>query len=225
VSLPPSARSDKLLPSFGRRRGRKFRAWKQQAWEALLPELQITPEEAAALRRPLWLEIGFGSGEHLAAQAAANSGVCILGCEPYVNGIGNLLMQLRESPLPNLRLFTDDARLLLDALPPGAVERVFILFPDPWPKARHHKRRLISPAFLAQLARAMAPGARLLLATDHVDYLSWMLMHLLASPDFAWTAQTHADWSEPPAGWVRTRYQEKAENEGRGATYLDFGRI
>ncbi len=171
---------------------------------------------------PLWIEIGFGSGEHLAAQAEANPGVTLLGCEPYINGIGNLLLRLQDRPLTNLRIYTDDVRLLLEKLPDASVERVFILFPDPWPKSRHHKRRLIQPAFLRQLARVMKPGSRLNLATDHVDYLTWMLTHLLASPDFTWTAKSQADWATPPADWTRTRYQEKAEAEGRIGTWLEF---
>jgi len=226
VSISPSPPvfqhpSSKPLASFGRRRGRKLRGARQEALQDTLPLLQLKLEEVSALPRPLCIEIGFGGGEHLLAQAQANPDVHFIGCEPYMDGVANLL---KTAAPKNLRIFPDDARLLLPHLPPASVDAVFILFPDPWPKARHHKRRLIQPALLAELARVMVPGGRLLLATDHADYLSWMLMHVLACKDFTWTAKTATDWSQPPAGWVRTRYQEKAEKEGRPATWLELRR-
>ncbi len=171
----------------------------------------------------LHLEIGFGGGEHLAAQALAHPEVGFIGCEPFVNGVAHLLGLIEEHH-DNIRLWPDDARVLLGALPEACIERVFILFPDPWPKSRHHKRRLIQTALLAALARVMKPGAELRLATDHADYLTWMLERLLASPDFAWTARSASDWREPPPGWVRTQYQDWAEREGRAITWLVFRR-
>lgn len=222
-----------MLASFGRRRGRKLRSTKQGLVDTLLPRLlvDISGEEmldTATLfphhPHEVWLEIGFGSGEHLAGQAQANPDAGIIGCEPYVNGFGNLLMQIEGRAQDNIRLFTDDARLLMAKLPDASLSRAFILFPDPWPKSRHHKRRLIQQPFLDEMTRVLKPGAELRLATDHVDYLTWMLEHLLTSPHFEWQAKCAADWTTPPPDWVRTKYQEWAETEGRIATYLRFTR-
>ncbi|MBV8940055.1 MAG: tRNA (guanosine(46)-N7)-methyltransferase TrmB [Alphaproteobacteria bacterium] len=217
---------ERLIASYGRRRGRRLRGIRRELIDEALPELQLTPEiiadYAAAHAGKLWLEIGFGGGEHLAAQAAAHKEIAFIGCEPYIDGVGSLLKLLTREGCDNVRIFNDDARLLIDQLPDACLARVFILFPDPWPKARHHKRRLIQRPFLQALARAMPPGATLLLATDHADYLASMLEQLLASVEFTWTARRCADWTHAPPGWVRTRYQEKAEREGRIATYLEF---
>ena len=168
----------------------------------------------------LWLEIGFGGGEHLAYQAERNPGVGIIGCEPYLNGIGEPLKQIETRKLKNIRLHGDDARPLIDALPDASLDRVFILYPDPWPKTRHHKRRIISTEFLTSLARVMKPGAELRLATDHADYATWMLERLLAHPDFKWTAKSCDDWLKPWPDYTPTRYEQKAL-AGK-PTYLSF---
>lgn len=223
------------LRSFGRRRGRKLRAHRAGLMTDLLPRLEVRagaelPQLAhfpdPALLENLNLEIGFGSGEHLAGQALADPRAGFIGCEPYVDGVANLLKQVEEHPAleRNLRVYMDDARELIDALPDACLARAFILFPDPWPKARHHKRRLVQPPFLAALARVMKPGAELRLASDHADYVAWMLEALAQSPDFTWTARESADWLTPPSDWIRTKYQEWSETEGRHATYLRFRR-
>ncbi len=172
----------------------------------------------------LWLEIGFGAGEHLAAQAAAHPEIGLIGCEPYVNGVAALLSRIDAVGLTNIRIVADDARPLLAALPAACLGRVFILFPDPWPKRRHHKRRLISTRALAELARVMKDDAELRLATDHREYARWMLRHLLADPDFFWTARCPRDWREAPPDWPETRYQIKAAAAGRPAMFLRFRR-
>ena len=213
------------LVTFGRRRGRKLRATKQDLVEGLLPRLAITPDEAASVSGEIWLEIGFGSGEHVLAQARANPDATVIGCEPYVNGMGNLLMQAAEDVPENLRIFVGDARDILDALPDGKLGRVFILFPDPWPKVRHHKRRLIQNEFLDFLAQKMVAGAMLYVATDHVDYLTWMLERIPLHSQFDWQAKRAEDWQTPHPHWVKTRYQQKAEREGRVATFLAFKRV
>lgn len=245
------------LTTFGRRRGRKLRAGAQGLVETLLPQLQLSLEAARKITaRPLHLEIGFGGGEHLVAQARANPNIHYIGCEPYWNGIGNCLKLIEgsstqlpqqlsneqsdlssealakeeaavgaSSPPQNIWLYPDDARPLMDALPEASVEKVYILFPDPWPKSRHHKRRLIQQPFLNALARIMPPGAQLLLATDHVDYLTWMLAQMAISPHFTWNARAHEDWKTPPAAWVKTGYQIWAESEGRASTYLQYTRV
>lgn len=188
------------------------------------PQTLFAPASRAAAptgaARPIWLEIGFGGGEHLAAQAAQHPEVGFLGCEVFDNGIAKLVGEIDRRHLANIRLFADDARLLLTRLPPGSLARVFILFPDPWPKRRHWKRRLIAPAILDRLAVIMAAGAELRLATDDPGYLVWILQHLTAHPDFLWLARRPADWRERPADWPPTRYEEKARAEGRAPVFL-----
>ena len=188
----------------------------------LLPRLLFDP--AAPLAAPLWLEIGFGSGEHLAWQAASHPDQLLVGSEVYRNGIASLLGQIEARGLTNIRLWPEDARDLLDRLPDGAVGRVFLLFPDPWPKARHAERRFIGPGNLQSLARIMAPGALLRVATDDPTYLAWILDHLPAHPSFRWRAEGAEDWRRRPDDWPPTRYEQKALREGRKPAYLTFQR-
>lgn len=175
-------------------------------------------------RRHVWLEIGFGAGEHLAWQARAHPHIGLLGAEFFINGIAQLLRRVNDEGLDTVRVFQGDARDLLEALPAAAIDRAFILFPDPWPKARHHKRRLIGPQTLDQLARIMADEAELRLATDDRDYARWMLEALIAQPDFIWLAEGPDDWRRRPDDWPPTRYQAKAEAVGRRPVYLRFVR-
>jgi tRNA (guanine-N7-)-methyltransferase len=172
----------------------------------------------------IWLEIGFGGGEHLAHLAACHPDIGFLGCEVFANGIAKLLAEIEHRRLANIRIFADDARLLLAALPADAIDRVFILFPDPWPKERHKKRRLISSEILDRLALVARGGAELRLATDDPDYLSAMLDGATRHPEFAWLARRPADWRERPADWPPTRYEEKARAAGRAAYFLRFAR-
>jgi len=218
----------KLLASYGRRRGRRLRAAKQELMDTLLPELEIPAQGALDLRalfpqkKSYWLEIGFGGGEHLMHQAALHPEVGIIGCEPYINGVAGLLKYVRDHNIRNVRIHQHDARPLMARLPDACLDKVFILYPDPWPKARHHKRRLISTEFLTALARVMRAGAELRLATDHEDYCTWMLEHLLPHPGFTWTAQSCADWQTPWADWIPTRYEQK--RLAGVPTYLGFRR-
>jgi len=218
---------------YGRRRGRKLRPGQQALRDRLLPALRVDLPEAGPLAvaalfaRPIeavWLEVGFGAGEHLAAQAAAHPECGFIGCEVFENGVVKLLGEVKRRGLDNIRLFLDDARLLIAALPEASLARVFILFPDPWPKQRHHKRRIIAPATLDALARAMSDGAELRLATDDRDYLRWMLAHAIGHPDFEWLARGPADWRERPADWPQTRYEQKAIAAGRQPAFLRFRR-
>ncbi|MEW5704078.1 MAG: tRNA (guanosine(46)-N7)-methyltransferase TrmB [Pseudomonadota bacterium] len=220
---------------YGRRHGHRLRQVQKARFERLLPGLAVhLPREGDLLEperlfhaRPaeIWLEIGFGAGEHLAWQARAHPEIGFLGCEPFVNGIAGLLKQIEEGALQNVRIFPDDARLLLAALPTGSVGRVFLLFPDPWPKKRHHKRRFVTPENLDVLARVMREGAELRLATDDPDYVRWMLRHALAHPDFAWEAKGPGAFRQRPADWPATRYEAKAAQAGRRAAYLRFRRL
>lgn len=211
-----------LLASYGRRRGRRLRTNKRTLFDTLLPTLA---PDLTKFPTPLWLEIGFGGGEHLAHQAALHPSVHIIGCEPYVNGIAGLLGHIDEQKLSNIRIWQEDARLLIEKLPDASVERIFILYADPWPKIRHHKRRLVSTELLGSLARIMKPGSELRLATDDVDYCTWMLERLTIHPQFTWMAKHCDDWLKPPADWLSTRYEQKALTAGRVPIYLNFKRI
>jgi tRNA (guanine-N7-)-methyltransferase len=204
---------------YGRRRGRRLRPGQRDLLASSLPQLRIDLPERGSLDpqrlfplppAEIWLEIGFGAGEHLAEQAAAHPDVGFLGAEVFENGVVKLLAELQRRKLGNVRLFVDDARLLLAALPDACLGRVFILFPDPWPKLRHHKRRMVSPSTLDQLARVMKDGTELRLATDDIGYLRAMLELVPAHPAFAWPARGPADWLRRAADWPATRYEAKA---------------
>jgi len=214
---------------YGRKRGRPLRPGQQTLTQELLPRLAIDQPRSgeidparlfAAAPQSIWLEIGFGGGEHLAVQAEAHRDVGIIGCEVFENGIAKLLGEIENRRLGNIRLFTDDARLLMAALPAASMARVFILFPDPWSKARHHKRRIVSSATLDQLARIMSDAAELRLATDDSGYFAWMLERVTGHPAFEWLARRPADWRQRPPDWPATRYEEKARAAGRSPFFL-----
>lgn len=169
----------------------------------------------------LVLEIGFGGGEHLLAQAAHNPDTLFIGVEPYINGVAKCLAGIDKQKLANIRLNTDDARLLVKELPDACLDSVFILFPDPWPKTRHNKRRLVNQETLAMIARAHKKGGRLLIATDHEDYMVWILEQLHTTPHYTWLAQEQADWLTPPADWTQTKYQRKTTAEGRPPHFFE----
>lgn len=174
--------------------------------------------------RPIWLEIGFGGGEHMVHQAQRNPGVGIIGCEPFVNGVATALGKIRETGVTNIRIHDGDARDLLDLLPEGSLDRAFLLYPDPWPKKRHHRRRFVTRDNLVPLARALRPGAVLRVATDIPDYVRQTLEEVPPS-GFRWTATRPADWREPWEDWLSTRYEQKALREGRRPHYLTFLRV
>jgi len=195
----------------------------------LAPRLEA---DLAALRsgtlfepgRELWLEIGFGGGEHLLARAAEHPDVGFVGCEPFVNGVAKLLAGIEARGLTNLRVRVDDATGLIDAAPDETFSRIYLLYPDPWPKRRQLKRRFVSERNVAALARVLKPGGELRFATDIDDYAAWTLRRFVASPLFAWEARTADDWRRPWAGWAPTRYEAKARAAGRGSAYLTFKR-
>ena len=217
--------SSKPLRTYGRIKGRTLRAGRASLVEQTLPGLSLDLAKPLDLGdREVWVELGFGGGEHLAAQAAANPEVTILGAEPFVNGVASLVRHVADRNLSNVRLHPGDGRELLAALPDGSVGRVFVMFPDPWPKTRHHKRRLINAETVAELARVMKPGAVLRFATDWADYLGWTLERFAASPDFDWTAERADDWNTPPADHVTTRYEEKRLGDCE-PTFLEFRRL
>ncbi len=206
-----------------------MRAAQQVLVEELLPRLAIELPESgevdptrlfAGSVQSIWLEIGFGAGEHLAAQAEAHRDCGFMGCEVFENGIAKLLGDIERRRLTNIRLFPDDARPLIAALAPASIDRVFILFPDPWPKARHHKRRVVSNETLDQLARIMTDGAEMRLATDDAGYFAWMLGRITGHPAFEWLARRPSDWLVRPVDWPPTRYEEKARAAGRVPLFL-----
>ena len=173
----------------------------------------------------VWLEIGFGGAEHLLWQARANPKVGLIGCEPFEDGIVKALSAIEHEHLTNVRLHADDARPLLRWLPRGEIGRAFILFPDPWHKKRHHKRRLISAEILSGLARVMRPGSELRIATDIGEYARSILVSVRQQGSFKWTAETARDWRERPADWPPTRYEQKALTAGRTCAYFRFLRV
>ena len=218
---------------FGRRKGPALSAHQSRLLETLLPRLLIDPEPerdplsyfSAGLAQ-VWLEVGFGGGEHLLWQAVTNPGIGIIGAEPYVSGVAKLLSKIdaRAGGAPNIRLYTEDAGDIIEALPAASIDRAFVLFPDPWPKTRHHKRRFIQMATLDLFARVMKAGAELRFATDDPGYLVWTLERLSAHPAFAWLANAPGDWRARPPDWPETRYEAKAIRAGSTCTYLRFMR-
>jgi tRNA (guanine-N7-)-methyltransferase len=221
------------LRSYGRRRGRAPSARQASLWQNALPRVALDLSQPPPMRLveifappvvDAWLEIGFGGGEHLIWQARQNPNVGLIGCEPFRDGVVKVLSVIEDEQLANIRLHADDARPLLRRLPAASIGRAFILFPDPWPKARHHKRRLVSAATLDELARVMRAGAELRIATDDADYARWMLLAVVGQPNFAWTATGPADWRQRPTDWPSTRYEQKAQKAGRRCYYFRFCR-
>jgi tRNA (guanine-N7-)-methyltransferase len=219
---------------FGRRKGHKLRLHQADLIEHLLPRLALdirgpAPSDLIGLFATpvddVRLEIGFGGGEHLIAEARAFPKLGFIGCEPYVNGMAKILAQIETLGIGNIRLFAGDAAELLAWAPPHALARIDLIHPDPWPKRRHWKRRFVQDATIAALARVLKSQGEFRFVSDIDDYCAWTLAHLLRSPDFAWTAERADDWRLPWHGYTTTRYGRKAEREGRRAAYLRFRRV
>ncbi len=189
-------------------------------WESN-PERKALDLAARFGDRPVWLEVGFGGGEHLVHQAQSNPDVAIIGAEPYINGVAMLLGKIRRAGVSNLAVHPGDARDLMDVLPEASIDRAFLLYPDPWPKTRHHRRRFVTPEHLGPLAKSMRPGAELRVATDIEDYVRQTLQEVPRA-GFDWTANGPGDWREPWSDWISTRYEQKALREGRRPHYLTF---
>lgn len=210
------------LRSFGRIKSRAIKPRQSALMETLLPAIAVDPAAPVGAGET-WLEIGFGGGEHLAAQAARNPAVTFIGAEPFLNGVASALRHIEEQGVANVRVHAGDVRELTDALPDASIGRVFILFPDPWPKARHHKRRLVQTDFIAELARIVRPGGAVRFATDWANYADWALERFITSPDFLWPAEQADDWRMPPADHVTTRYESKKLGDC-APVFLDFVR-
>ena len=220
------------LRSFGRIKSRAIKPRQAALFDTLLPTLAL-PDPAAGLLDPLalmpdskqvWLEIGFGGGEHLAAQAARHADALMIGCEPFLNGVGSALRHIDEGGLKNVRLHADDARAVVDALPDASLDRIMILFPDPWHKARHNKRRLIQEDSAAGIARLLKPGGRLRFVTDWKDYAEWALERFERTPGLVRQVDPSDDGFTAPADHVVTRYEEKKLGD-TAPIFLDFRRV
>jgi tRNA (guanine-N7-)-methyltransferase len=218
---------------FGRRKGHKLRTLQADLIENLLPRLALDISSPAPAHlseifdRPLdnvRLEIGFGGGEHLIAEALAFQNTGFIGCEPYVNGMAKILTQIEAHNIGNVRLFAGDAAELLAWAPAGSLSRIDLIHPDPWPKRRHWKRRFVQDATVAAMARVLKEDGEFRFVSDIDDYCAWTLSHLLRSRDFSWLAERADDWRLPWPGYTMTRYGKKAEREGRMAAYLRFQR-
>lgn len=214
------------LRSYGRLKTRTIKPRQAALMQSLLPGLRppAGPFDPRALKpdaAEVWLEVGFGGGEHMAAQAQRRPDVLMLGAEPFQNGVASALRHIDEQALANVRVHDGDARELMARMPDASLDRVFILFPDPWPKARHNKRRIVQPETVAELARLLKPGGALRFASDWAAYVDWSLERFLKEPAFRWTAEAADDWRTPPADHITTRYEEKRLGDC-APVFLDF---
>lgn len=219
---------------FGRRKGHKLRNHQTELVETLLPRLALQITEPCSVNlndlfeatvQDVRLEIGFGSGEHLIAEARAHPTTGFIGCEPYVNGMAKMLAQIEAQNISNIRLFAGDAAELLVWLPASSLTRIDLIHPDPWPKKRHWKRRFVQDATIAAMARLLRRGGEFRFVSDIDSYCAWTLAHLRRAKDFLWTAERAGDWRLPWANYTMTRYGRKADREGRKASYLIFRRL
>ncbi len=231
---PSSGATAERIQFYGRRKGKALKAGRISLLETHLPSLRISAPGTDQAIDPasffdksyeeIRLEIGFGSGEHLAAQAAANPGVGFIGCEVFINGIASLLRYVEEGKLTNICIYDNDIRHLIPALADNRLARVSLPFPDPWPKPRHAKRRFVSPAHLDDMARLLVDGGEFRVASDHPVYQEWTLLHASVHPAFQWLAAGPEDWRTRPADSVATRYEEKARAAGRTPVFMNFTR-
>ncbi|HEY8275980.1 MAG TPA: tRNA (guanine(46)-N(7))-methyltransferase TrmB [Methyloceanibacter sp.] len=234
-SVPGQAASGALpLRSYGRRKARPLSGRKEQLIGELLPRLRLNlrkpaPSPLAQLfdvaLHEVWLEIGFGSGEHLLWQIEHHPEIGFVGAEPFINGVASLLGAIETRKLKTIRIHDGDAREVLSWLPSGSIGAAFILFPDPWPKKRQQKRRLLSQETVAELARILRPGGLFRFASDDDDYAGEALFLIVQSGQFAWQAEGAGDWRTRPADWKETRYERKALAAGRKSVYLSFTKL
>lgn len=229
----PNHNNDSYIPRlYGRRQDKALKPRQARLMETLLPRLSVPVEQDTPIdltqlfpgKQEFWLEVGFGGGEHLAWQAAQNPEIGMIGAEPFINGVAKLLSQIEDENLKNIHIHHGDVRPLLETLPDQCLNKLFVLHPDPWPKSRHHKRRMISPWFFKQAARLVKPSGILRVASDIPGYISWTLMHAQNQPWFSWKGEKMSDWTKARPDWPQTRYEAKAIREGRTPTYLEFDR-
>ena len=209
---------------YGRRKGVKLSSRQNRLLDELLPKVRLDLNTVNPLveARDVRLEIGFGGGEHLASQALNNPEDLFIGAEPFINGIAKLLAAIEENNIGNILVFDGDARLLLEALAPSSLSQIFLLYPDPWPKTRHLRRRFVSADTVAHFHRILKPGKIFRFASDIEDYVEWTVKTVAVHGGFQLQGTTLADWRQPPDDWYVTRYEKKALREGRTPAYLDF---
>jgi len=230
--IPPLNREGEPRAFFGRKSGKRLYAHQRDLIENLLPGLEIELPETGHLDmsnlfakpgkepgKKLIMEIGYGGGEHLARQIAQSPDTNFIGCEVFTGGIGKLLEKINSPEHNNIRLFSHDAIKLLDVLPDASLSEVYLLYPDPWPKKKHHKRRFVSHHSLDALARVLKPGGLFHFATDIEDYATWTLAHILRHAAFCWELAAPGSWHQPYAGWEPTRYEQKARAQGRDKSF------
>ncbi|MFZ5676996.1 MAG: tRNA (guanosine(46)-N7)-methyltransferase TrmB [Pseudomonadota bacterium] len=216
--------NERRFQFYGRRKGKALRPHHAKLIAELLPRLTFDPAIFASSVKPARLEIGFGGGEHLAHQARLNPDTHFIGAEPFVNGVAKLLALIEAKNIGNISIHAGDVRELFDLLPDASLERIYLLYPDPWPKARHLRRRMVSPENLRQFHRLLKPGGLFLFASDIEHYVQWTLFETRKAGGFTWTAECADDWRRPFPDWIVTRYEAKAKREGRVSSYLTFRR-
>lgn len=211
---------------YGRRKSRPIKTSRQNAMDTVLPQVQIADVKQALdfTFKPdqIWFEIGFGNGDSLAAWHRAYPEIGFIACEPFINGVSNFCKLVADDDNKNLRIWNDIMQPLVAALPDASIDRIYLLNSDPWPKKRHHRRRVIQTDTLKTLSRILKPGGLLVMTTDHATLADWMLEHALREPTLEWTAKKPEDWENPPEGWLTTRYEGKGREAGRTQKYLTF---
>lgn len=235
---PPMAKINPLylrdkdrFRTFGRAKGKTLSPAQLALMETVFPKMDISPavkagtNPLASVDGELWLEIGFGAAEHLLWQAKQNPHATILGVEPFLNGVAKAVKGSHDNGLDNIRLFRGDVRDVLALMPDNSFDRLFILFPDPWPKTRHHKRRLIQDDFVADMHRVLKPGGELRFGSDIIHYVDWALTRISNHGGFTWAATQQSDWRVRPDDWPETRYLQKAIREGRAGHFFKFTRL
>ncbi|HEY8190034.1 MAG TPA: tRNA (guanosine(46)-N7)-methyltransferase TrmB [Micavibrio sp.] len=218
---------------YGRRHTRSLSPARQGAFEAMLSQVQIPPEllDRGGLTacdffsrdfESFWFEIGFGNGGHLKDECQAHPDTAFIGAEPFVNGMAAFLDSMQGHSHDNIRVHMDDAMTVVDALADAQLDGIYILNPDPWPKKRHWKRRIVNPEHVRKFVRVLKPGGKLVMTTDVSDLADWMTTHAVNNPDLRWTAEKPEDWQTPPPGWLPTKYEKKGADKGRKQVYLVF---
>lgn len=216
--------TERRFQYYGRRKGKALRPHHARLIAELLPQLQFDPARFVSPSQPVRLEIGFGGGEHLAHQAQLHPDTQFIGAEPFVNGVAKLLALIEAKKIGNITVHAGDVRELFELLPDGVLDCIYVLYPDPWPKARHLRRRMISQDNLRQFHRLLKPGGLFLFASDIEHYVQWTLFETRKAGGFTWTAECPSDWRTPFPDWIVTRYEAKAKREGRVSSYLTFRR-